>query len=272
MFPGAGKERFVTSGAFFFAQVRDSHTFTCVNVTLSKPGLALAATGGFALAALAAPAATADTALSAQARSLAAPDCAKVECVALTFDDGPGEHTDEVLDALADHDAAATFYLLGSKVGNLPDTVARMADEGHEIGNHSWEHDDLATLSGDEVEDDLRRTDEAIEDVTGEKPATMRPPYGSLDDTVRGAVDRPIVLWDVDTLDWQSRDSGAVTDVTLEETARGSVVLFHDIHESTVDAVPDILDGLAGDGYHFVTVSDLAGDGMEAGATFTDAR
>ncbi|MDE3722841.1 polysaccharide deacetylase family protein [Nocardiopsis sp. N85] len=244
-----------------------------MNVTLPKHKIALGATGGLAVAASvllfpAAPAA-ADTTLSAEAKNL---DCAQVECVALTFDDGPGPHTDEVLDALDDHDAKATFYVLGSKVGDFTDTVERMADEGHEVGNHTWDHDDLATLSGDAIRDDLARTDKAIEDVTGETPTTMRPPYGSLNDTAREAIDKPIVLWDVDTLDWQSRDSDAVTDVTLQETDKGSVVLFHDIHESTVDAVPDILDGLAEDGYRFVTVSELAGEDMEPGTAITDAR
>jgi peptidoglycan/xylan/chitin deacetylase (PgdA/CDA1 family) len=244
-----------------------------VNVTLPKPRIALATAGGLTLAALLLPTApaAADTTLTAQAKSVAAPDCTKEKCVALTFDDGPGQYTDTVLDALADHDAKATFYLLGSNVGNFPDTVERMAEDGHEIGNHSWKHDDLATLSGSAIKDDLERTDKAIEDITGEKPATMRPPYGSLNDTAREAIDKPIVLWDVDTLDWQSRDTGAVTDVTLQETDRGSVVLFHDIHESTVDAVPDILDGLAEDGYTFVTVYQLAGDDQEPGVAITDA-
>lgn len=245
-----------------------------MNVALPKPALALAATGGLTLAALLAPAApaNADTTLSTQAKSIQRTDCAKDKCVALTFDDGPGRYTDKVLDALADHDAKATFYLLGSNVDNFPDTVERMADEGHEIGNHSWKHDDLATLSATDIENDLERTDKAIEDITGEKPATMRPPYGSLDDTARQAIDKPIVLWDVDTLDWQSRDTGAVTDIALQETRRGSIVLFHDIHESTANAVPDILDGLAEDGYEFVTVSDLAGDRLEPGVAITDAR
>ncbi|WP_306368033.1 polysaccharide deacetylase family protein [Nocardiopsis sp. CC223A] len=245
-----------------------------MNVTFPKPKIALAATGGLALAALLIPASptAADTALQAEAKSIAAPDCAKEKCVALTFDDGPGQYTDTVLDALADHDAKATFYVLGSKVGNFPDTVERMADDGHEIGNHTWKHDDLATLSGSAIKDDLERTDKAIEDITGEKPTTMRPPYGSLNDTAREAIDKPIVLWDVDTLDWQSRDTGAVTDVTLEQTDRGSVVLFHDIHESTVDAVPGILDGLAEDGYTFVTVSELTGNDLEPGVAITDAR
>jgi len=199
--------------------------------------------------------------------------CEEVKCIALTFDDGPGEYTDELLDTLEENDALATFYVLGSKVEGNTGTLERMRDGGHEIGNHSWKHDDLAGLSADDIEKDMDRTDEAIREVTGEDPQSMRPPYGSLDDTVRETVDQPMVLWDVDTLDWQSRDSDAVTEETLDNAAPGSVVLFHDIHESTVDAIPDVLEGLAQDGYHFVTVDDLFGeDEMEPGSAYSDAR
>jgi peptidoglycan/xylan/chitin deacetylase (PgdA/CDA1 family) len=192
--------------------------------------------------------------------------------VALTFDDGPGKYTDELLDVLDEHDAKATFYVLGSNIDNFEDTVERMAEDGHEVGNHTWDHDDLATLSADQIKDDLERTDRAIADVTGEKPATMRPPYGSLSDTAREAIHHPILLWDVDTLDWQHRDSDKILDITLDETDQGSVVLFHDIHESSVDAIPDVLDELAEQDYEFVTVTDLFEDDLEPGTAYSDAR
>ena len=201
-----------------------------------------------------------------------APDCTEVKCVALTFDDGPGRYTDELLDMLDEHDAKATFYLLGSNVDRYADEVRRMSHEGHEIGNHTWKHDDLTTLSADQIKDDLARTDEAVFEVTGQRPATMRPPYGSLDDTAREAIDHPMVLWDVDTLDWQHRDGDRILDITLDQTGDGSVVLFHDIHQTSVDAIPDVLDGLADRGYHFVTVTDLFDGGLELGTAYTDAR
>ncbi len=200
------------------------------------------------------------------------PDCSKVKCVALTFDDGPGKYTDELLDSLGEHSANATFYLLGSNVGDYEEVVERMAEEGHEVGNHTWDHDDLATLSADQIKDDAQRTDRAIADITGEKPRTMRPPYGSLNDTVREAVEQPIMLWDVDTLDWQNRDADKILDIAKDETAEGSVILLHDIHETSVDAVPDLLDELAGDGYHFVTVSYLFDGELEVGTAYSDAR
>ncbi|MBR8743099.1 polysaccharide deacetylase [Nocardiopsis sp. MG754419] len=201
-----------------------------------------------------------------------APDCDKVKCVALTFDDGPGPYTDELLDILDEHDAKATFYLLGSNVDGHGDEIERMVDEDHEVGNHTWDHEDLATLSSDEIEDDLDRTDRAIEDVTGEAPTTMRPPYGSLSDTARETIDKPIMLWDVDTLDWQNRDPDTILDISTEETSEGSVLLLHDIHETSVEAVPDVLETLSDDGYEFVTVSEMMGSDIDAGTAYSDAR
>lgn len=211
-------------------------------------------------------------ALPASASETDPPNCTEVKCVALTFDDGPGEHTDRLLNHLAEHDARATFYLLGSKVDGHREEVKRMVASGHEVGNHTWDHDDLTTLSADEIRTDLARTDEAIGTITGEAPATMRPPYGALNDTARGAIEHPMLLWDVDTLDWQHRDGDKIVDIVRNETAPGSVLLFHDIHETTVDAIPDVLDTLAEDGYEFVTVDDLFQQDLEPGTVHSDAR
>ena len=200
------------------------------------------------------------------------PDCADVKCVALTFDDGPGEHTDELLDILDENDAKATFYVLGSKLDSHTEEVERMVREDHEVGNHTWDHADLATLSASKIKDDLQRTDKAIKDVTGQTPTTMRPPYGSLSDTARETIDKPMLLWDVDTLDWQHRDPETTVDIAEEETDEGSVLLFHDIHETTVEAIPDVLETLSEDGYEFVTVDEMMGSEVEAGTAYSDAR
>lgn len=200
------------------------------------------------------------------------PDCDNVKCVALTFDDGPGRYTDELLDILDENDAKATFYLLGSKLDSYSAEVERMVDEDHEVGNHTWDHADLADLSAGEIKEDLDRTDKAIKDVTGQMPTTMRPPYGSLSDTARETIDKPMLLWDVDTLDWQHRDPETTVDIAAEETDEGSVLLFHDIHETTVDAIPDVLDTLSEDGYEFVTVDEMMGSEVESGSAYSDAR
>lgn len=200
------------------------------------------------------------------------PDCADVKCVALTFDDGPGEYTDELLDVLDENDAKATFYVLGSKLDSHSEEVERMVEEDHEVGNHTWDHADLATLSASEIKDDLQRTDKAIKDVTGQTPTTMRPPYGSLSDTARETIDKPMLLWDVDTLDWDHRDPETTVDIAAEETAEGSVLLFHDIHETTVEAIPEVLETLSEDGYEFVTVDEMMGSEVEPGTAYSDAR
>ena len=194
-------------------------------------------------------------------------DCSRAKCVALTFDDGPGEHTGRLLEELDAYGAQATFYVLGQLVDAEPEMARRIVEEGHEIGSHSWKHDDLGKMSGGAVADDLDRTAAEIEDATGVHPPTMRPPYGSYTDATLAAADMPVVLWDVDTMDWQSRDSGKVADEAVSLSQPGSVVLMHDIHASTVDAVPDILARLHAEGYHFTTVTDLF-----AGTGFADAE
>jgi peptidoglycan-N-acetylglucosamine deacetylase len=196
-----------------------------------------------------------------------------VKCVALTFDDGPGPCTGQLLDTLADHGARATFFDIGQNAAASPGLVRRQHEEGHEIGNHSWSHPDLTRLPPEEVRAQLDRTSRAIEDATGRPPALLRPPYGARNDAVAqqaGQAGMPLILWNVDTEDWKYRDSDHVTNAVLSTVQPGSVVLMHDIHETTVAAVPGILDALAGQGYHFVTVSELYGgtDALTAGALY----
>lgn len=201
------------------------------------------------------------------------PDCSVDKCIALTFDDGPGEYTDLLLDTLSEHGAAATFYVLGSKVADNTGALQRMSAEGHEIGNHTWSHPDLTELSPQEIETELQRTDQAITQATGDEPGTVRPPYGALDQTVRQSVGQPMLLWDVDTRDWESLDSAEVTDVAVQEAAEGSVLLFHDIHASTVEAIPDVLEELKNDGYEVVTIEQLFdAHSMEPGSAYSNAR
>ncbi|MEV2275523.1 polysaccharide deacetylase family protein [Nocardiopsis sp. NPDC049922] len=199
-------------------------------------------------------------------------DCQRLKCVALTFDDGPGEHTDDLLDTLDEYDAKATFYVLGSLVGEFPEALERMAAEGHELGNHTWDHDDLSGKSAEAVESDMARTNRAVRDVIGSDPPSMRPPYGALNGTVRKSVGLPIILWDVDTMDWRSRDTDEVAAYAIEHSTSGSVVLFHDIHESSVRAIPDVLTELHRQGFHFVSVTELFDGTLEPGDVYTDAR
>lgn len=184
-------------------------------------------------------------------------DCRKVKCVALTFDDGPGPKTGQLLDALKQANAAATFFVVGPNAEARPQVLARMMAEGHEIGNHTWNHRVLTSLPSDRVAKEIDDVSDAVEHATGAVPSLLRPPYGATNKTVKKAAGVPVILWDVDTLDWKVRDASKVVSNALRDTKPGSIVLMHDIHSSTVEAVPAILKGLRAKGYHFVTVSEL---------------
>jgi peptidoglycan/xylan/chitin deacetylase (PgdA/CDA1 family) len=200
-------------------------------------------------------------------------DCARLKCVALTFDDGPGEHTGRLLDLLSARDVRATFFVIGQMVaadrGGL--LTRRIVDEGHEIGNHSWSHPPLAALSHEAVHRELKYTDDIVEHLTGVRMRVMRPPYGATDDGVAAETRREglaQILWNVDTLDWRDRAAPTVAKRACEAKP-GSIVLLHDIHRSTVDAMPAVLDTLSKKGFTFVTVSELYGKTPLPGRTYT---
>lgn len=178
--------------------------------------------------------------------------------VALTFDDGPDPvHTLEILSLLDQYQARATFFVLGNRVDFYPSIIQEMADKGHEIGNHTWNHKDLTKLSSDQIKNEINKTSNAIKAVIGEGPQLYRPPYGAINDQVRGATNLKPVLWTVDPQDWLHRDATKVFNHVKANVTDGSIVLMHDIYGSTVEAVGKILSYLAAEGYQFVTVSEL---------------
>ncbi|MER5806330.1 polysaccharide deacetylase family protein [Streptomyces mirabilis] len=185
-------------------------------------------------------------------------DCKKVTCVALTFDDGPAApETATLLTYLAQYRARATFFTVGQNVAAHPDLVRAEAQAGHEVGNHSWNHPDLTKLPPEQIASQLARTSAAIKAAAGKEPTLFRPPYGAINSTVRAATGLSPVLWDVDTEDWKYPDPNKVAQTVIDKAQRNSVVLMHDIHPTSVAAVPQILRTLTARGYHFVTVSHL---------------
>ena len=182
--------------------------------------------------------------------------------IAMTFDDGPSAVlTPKLLDLLAAHHIKATFFVIGENVAEHPEIVARAAREGHEIGNHSWSHPNFAKMSDDGVRSQLRRTDDAIKSATGERPTLMRPPYGSITPREKHWINDEfgyrVILWDVDPLDWKRPGPAVVRNRILKETKPGSIVLSHDIHPGTIEAMPSTFDELEAKGLKFVTVSEL---------------
>jgi peptidoglycan/xylan/chitin deacetylase (PgdA/CDA1 family) len=184
-------------------------------------------------------------------------DCHAVKCIALTFDDGPGPYTARLLADLKQFNAHATFFVIGQHVVASPRLVRAEFAGGHEVGNHSWSHPELTRLTVAQVDRQLQLTDNAIHRATGQTPTLVRPPYGAVNAAVKRQIARPVILWNRDTLDWKVRNAQHVTDAVLGSARPGDIVLMHDIHPTTVDAVPGILQALTEQGYHFVTVSQL---------------
>jgi peptidoglycan-N-acetylglucosamine deacetylase len=182
--------------------------------------------------------------------------------IALTFDDGPHpQNTPRLLDMLRARNVKATFYVIGRSVDLYPQIVRRTVAEGHEIGNHTHTHRLLSKLGNDEVRQEISRCRDAIVRAAGVQPRTMRPPYGGMLQAQREMVfnefGNPCILWSVDPLDWKRPGPGVVTSRILSGTTAGSIVLAHDLHAQTVDAMPATVDGLLRRGFRFVTVSQL---------------
>jgi peptidoglycan/xylan/chitin deacetylase (PgdA/CDA1 family) len=182
--------------------------------------------------------------------------------VALTFDDGPhATLTPRLLNILRDRNVKATFYVLGPNAKRNPGIMQRMVAEGHELGNHSWTHRVMSKAPTDAMVKEFQDTRDAIIAACGVAPKSQRPPYGAMTKPQRALLKEkfgyPCILWDVDPLDWKKPGSGVVASRILSDTRNGSIILLHDIHAGSVEAVPAVLDGLLAKGYTFVTVSQL---------------
>ncbi|MGL6202359.1 MAG: polysaccharide deacetylase family protein [Lachnospiraceae bacterium] len=194
--------------------------------------------------------------------------------VALTYDDGPGPRTGELLDTLEANAAHATFFMLGQRINdNNGDVVKRMVDIGCEVANHSYSHPQLTTLSEDAIKEEINTTNNKIMEKSGMAAKIVRPPYGSVNDTVRAAVGVPMIMWSVDTLDWKTKNAQATIDHVMNTVRDGDIILMHDIHDTTIDAAKDLIPKLKEAGYQLVTVSELAearGVTMEAGQSYSE--
>lgn len=192
--------------------------------------------------------------------------------VALTFDDGPGEGTTaRLLDILKEKGAVATFFQLGMRMRGAPEVSQRAKAEGHEVETHTMYHQNLVAIPRGEAEADIREAQGVYREVLGEERRLTRMPYGNSNDFTADVAGSPLLYWSVDSRDWESKDAGKVQEAVISATRDGSVVLMHDIYDSTVDAVPGIIDGLRAEGFEFVTVLELAeerGVKLEAEETY----
>jgi peptidoglycan/xylan/chitin deacetylase (PgdA/CDA1 family) len=199
-------------------------------------------------------------------------NCAAAKCVALTFDDGPGPYTGKLLDILRESHARATFFTVGTNTAAQPELIRRMSAEGHLVGNHSWAHRNLAQQATSKIADSLGRAEDAVAAAIGQTPTLVRPPYGAMSQDlcdVAGQLGLSLVTWDVDTKDQNGGKAADIADRAVRGAHPGAIILMHDIHRETVEAVSDILKRLRGKGYSFVTVPELYGSaGMQAGRLY----
>lgn len=183
---------------------------------------------------------------------------AKAPRVALTFDDGPNEKTTpKALEILKRYNAKATFFVMGQSAVGHTDILQRMHAEGHEIGNHTWDHPNLTKLPAEKIKEEIHKTNDLIMKATGQKPVYLRPPYGATNATVKTVTGLKEMLWSVDTEDWKNHNTQAMMTNIKKQLRPGGVILMHDIHQTTIDALPTIMDYLTTQGYYFVTVGEL---------------
>ncbi len=178
--------------------------------------------------------------------------------VALTFDDGPsGYTTPQLLDILREKNVPATFFELGSMMQNHPEIVLREIEEGHEVESHTMWHQDLASISLEDVIYDVEQAKEVYRNILGYEPRFIRPPYGSYDYKIEENAGVPLITWSVDSLDWKYKNTESILDYGRRYLEDGGIVLMHDIHQTTVNAIASYIDILRDEGFEFVTVAEL---------------
>lgn len=181
--------------------------------------------------------------------------------VAITFDDGPSPvYTEKLLDGLKERNVTATFFLIGEQAENYPELVERMYEEGHTIGNHTYDHVNLCTLSTSQVKEQVDKTNQVIADITGQTPIYIRPPFGEWNDTLSDMTGMIEVLWDVDPRDWETNDTQTVVKRVLNNVSDREIILFHDCSGSSVSAALAVVDALKENEYEFVGVDEIIFD------------
>lgn len=191
--------------------------------------------------------------------------------IALTFDDGPGKHTQQLLDGLRERGVKASFFLMGSKVEKRPEVVRQMHDDGHLIGCHTWSHISFFEHSMTEIHDEIDRTNSLIESITGEYPKFLRPPYGYYTGAMLNEISSIAVLWSASPRDWVNTDEEYIYNWFLENARDGDIILLHDTKEATVPAVLRAIDTLTERGFEFVRADELLcrnGDKLAPGLAY----
>ena len=179
--------------------------------------------------------------------------------VALTFDDGPyAKVGNRIMDCAAQYNAKVTFYVVGDRVNTYASEMRRMVNEGHEVGNHTMNHKILTKIGAGEIAAQIEKCNQAVQNVTGIRPRTVRLPGGGKNSTVLANISQPIILWNLDTLDWKHRNAATSVQKVLSSVKDGDVILMHELYTASADAACQLIPELTARGYQLVTVSELA--------------
>ena len=179
--------------------------------------------------------------------------------IALTYDDGPYAPVgNKIMDVLEQFNGRATFFMVGDRVRNYATEVKRMVSNGHEVANHTYNHKYLNKLDAASIRSQVEQCNQVIQEVTGVRPSLMRLPGGNQNATVRQNIGMPIILWNIDTRDWATKNAQKTIDAVLGKVKDGDIVLMHELYSSTADATATFVPQLAAQGFQFVTVSELA--------------
>lgn len=177
--------------------------------------------------------------------------------IALTFDDGPNHNTSRVLDILEKYNVKATFFILGTNIKGNEKIIKRMNDLGMEIGNHMYSHKLLTKLENDKITSEIEQVDNLIFDIINRYPTLVRPSYGTVNNRIKELINRPIIIWNIDTLDWKYHNSKKIANRALKNIDDGDIILMHDIYRATANSLEIIIPKLLEEGYQLVTVSEL---------------
>ena len=177
--------------------------------------------------------------------------------VALTFDDGPNANTSRVLDILEKYNVKATFFVLGTNIEGYEDTILRMKELGMEIGNHMYSHKLMTRLTEEEITSEIKKVDDLVFNIINRYPTLIRPSYGTSNKRMLKIIDRPVIIWDIDTLDWKYHNSTRISNKILDKVSDGDIVLMHDIYSATANSLEITIPKLLDKGYQLVTVSEL---------------
>ena len=193
--------------------------------------------------------------------------------VALTYDDGPSIYTDSILDTFEEYGQRCTFFIVGDRISWNEDQARREAAMGCEQGNHTYSHNRLTDLTAEEMQEKLKGTDDELIRISGKPSTCLRPPEGKWNDTLKSVCGCPIILWSVDSRDWESKNADKICNRVIGHVQDGDIVLMHDLYQSTADATKRIVPSLIEAGFQLVTVEELGliktnGTGLEDGVVY----